>query len=188
MHATAKSPNRVTRSDTRLALCLNAPVFFAICRWNPVSGSNKPNNNLGEHMKTLGCLVGLLICLLATLPAVYGQSVTGQISGVVVDPAGSVVPGADVQLIPDLSQTIRKFTTESNGSFFFTGLVPGTYSLKVARAGFKGFDSKGITVAPQERLDLHEIHLQVGDVSRTIEIQPNAGHVATHSSHRSVDM
>ena len=66
--------------------------------------------------------------------------------------------------------------------------MPGTYSLKVARTGFKSFDSKGITVATQERVDLHEIHLQVGDVSSTIEIQANAVHVATDSSDRSVDI
>jgi len=126
--------------------------------------------------------------LLAMLPAANAQSVTGQLSGVVVDPAGAVVPGADVQLIHDLSQTIRKFTTESNGSFFFTGLVPGTYSLKVTRAGFKGFDTNGIAVAAQERVDLHEIHLQVGDVSSTIEVQANAVHVATDSSDRAVDI
>ena len=138
-----------------------------------------------NRLRSLACVFSLL---LAMLPSANGQSVTGQISGVVVDPAGAVVPGADVQLIHDLSQTIRKFTTEANGSFFFTGLVPGTYSLKIARAGFKGFDSKGITVATQERVDLHEIHLQVGDVSSTIEIQANAVHVATDSSDRSVDI
>src|SRR6516165_2300823 len=137
-------------------------------------------------MNGLRCLVLGIVCLLAALPVVNGQSVTGQISGVVVDPAGAVVPSAEVQLIHDLSQSIHKFVTDSNGSFFFTGLVPGTYSLRVSRPGFKSYDSKGITVATQERVDLHEIHLQVGDVSSTIEIQANAVHVATDSSDRSV--
>ena len=86
-------------------------------------------------MKRVGCIVTVLICLLATLPAVYGQSVTGQISGTVVDPAGAIVPGATVQLTHDLSQQTRKFVTESNGGFIFTGLVPGAYSLRVTHGG-----------------------------------------------------
>ena len=139
-------------------------------------------------MKRLGCLVTVLICLLATLPAAYAQSVTGQISGVVVDPAGAIVPGATVQLTHDLSQQVRKYTTESNGSFIFTGLVPGTYSLHVTQAGFKGYDQKGITVAAQERVDLHEIHLSVGDVTSTVEVQANTVHVATDSSDRSISI
>jgi hypothetical protein len=139
-------------------------------------------------MKRLGFLVAVLICLLAALPAVYGQSVTGQISGTVVDPAGAVVPGATVQLTHDLSQQVHRYTTESNGSFIFTGLVPGAYSLHVTQAGFKGYDQKSITVATQERVDLHEIGLQVGDVTSTVEVQSNTVHVATDSSDRSISL
>ena len=189
MQATVTSPKWNNLLGCTACIVPNVSVFLRNCR-RKFSRTAQPNQQqiLGEYMSRIGCLVTVLIFLLAALPAVYGQSVTGQISGVVVDPAGALVPGADVQLIHDLSQTVRKFTTEANGSFFFTGLVPGTYSLKIARAGFKGFDSKGITVATQERVDLHEIHLQVGDVSSTIEIQANAVHVATDSSDRSVDI
>ena len=134
-------------------------------------------------------LVALVVfLLLALLPVANAQSVTGQISGVVVDPAGALIPGATVQLTHDLSQTVHKYTTESNGSFTFTGLIPGAYSLRVAQAGFKGYDQKGITVAAQERVDLHEIRLDVGEVTSTVEVQSNTVHVATDSSDRSVDI
>ena len=130
----------------------------------------------------------VVFLLLAMVPAANAQSVTGQISGTVVDPAGALIPGATVQLTADISQQVRKYTTEANGSFIFTGLVPGTYSLHVAQAGFKANDQKGITVAAQERVDLHEIRLEVGDVTSTVEVQSNAVHVATDSSDRSVDI
>ena len=105
-------------------------------------------------MHKLRMFLGAALLLLAMLPAANGQSVTGEISGTVVDPAGAVVPGAAVQLTHDLSQTIHKFTTESTGTFFFTGLVPGAYSLRVVQSGFKAYDQKGITIAAQERVDL----------------------------------
>jgi Carboxypeptidase regulatory-like domain len=126
--------------------------------------------------------------LLAMLPAAYAQSVTGQISGVVVDPAGALIPGATVQLTHDLSQTVRRFTTENTGTFIFTGLVPGSYSLRVTQTGFKATDQKNITVAAQERVDLHEVRLEVGEVTSTVEVQANTVHVATDSSDRSVDI
>ncbi len=137
-------------------------------------------------MDRLRLLAIALLSVLALLPTASAQSVTGQISGTVVDPAGSVVPGASVQLTHDLSQTVRSFTAENNGSFVFTGLVPGTYSLHVTHAGFKAADQKGIIVAAQERVDLHEVRLEVGEVTSTVTVQADAVHVATDSSDRSV--
>jgi len=46
-------------------------------------------------------------------------------------------------------------------------------------AGFKNYESKGIPVAAQERVDLHEIQLSVGDVTSTVEVLASAVHVAT---------
>src|ERR1035438_535159 len=188
MPATVKSPTGVTRSAALHAVSLNVLVSFVTAAGVLPDGATKPTRTLGEYMKRLGSLVTVLICLLAALPAVYGQSVTGQISGDVVDPAGSVVPGAKVQLIHDLSQTVRNYTTESNGSFIFTGLIPGSYSLRVSQGGFKSYDQKGVTVAAQERVDLHEVRLEVGELTSTVEVQSNSVHVATDSSDRSVDI
>ncbi|MGA2271741.1 MAG: carboxypeptidase-like regulatory domain-containing protein, partial [Bryobacteraceae bacterium] len=62
-------------------------------------------------------VVLVLSLLLAVTPTALSQSVTGQISGTVADPAGAVVVGAKVQLTHDLSQQVRDFTTETNGGF-----------------------------------------------------------------------
>lgn len=134
------------------------------------------------------CLLVLALCLLAAmLPVANAQSVTGQLSGNVTDSSGAIVAGATVHLIDDLSQTDRSFHA-TNGSFIFTGLVPGTYTLKILMPGFKTYEQKRITVAAQERVDLHEIALQVGDVATTVEVLANGVHVATDSSDRSVDI
>ena len=59
--------------------------------------------------------VAAAIMLLAMLPTANAQSVTGQIAGTVVDPAGAIVAGASVRLTHDLSQQVHQFVTESNG-------------------------------------------------------------------------
>jgi hypothetical protein len=133
-------------------------------------------------------VVLVLFLLLAIPPAAFSQSVTGQISGTVADPGGAVVVGAKVQLTHDVSQQVRDFTTETNGSFIFTGLVPGAYSLRVVHPGFKAYDQKGIVVATQERVDLHDIRLEVGDVTTSVEVSANTVHVATDSSDRSISI
>src|ERR1039458_6825830 len=191
---------------TELALRCAAPGGHRMClsfastpgssfshgRNSLVRGRSNPNNQEGVPGRLVMFkfrLVALVVfLLLALLPAANAQSVTGQISGVVVDPAGALIPGATVQLTHDLSQQVQKYSTKSSGSFIFVGLIPGTYSLRVSQAGFKANDQKGITVAAQERVDLHEIHLEVGDVTSTVEVQSNAVHVATDSSDRSVDI
>jgi hypothetical protein len=139
-------------------------------------------------MKGFVRLATVLFGLLAMLPAVHGQSVTGQISGTVADSAGALVPGAAVKLTNDLSQQVHTFTADANGSFVFTNLVPGSYSLRVTQPGFKVYAQNAISVSAQERVDLHEIHLSVGDVSSTIEVQASAVHVATDSSDRSISI
>lgn len=139
-------------------------------------------------MKFTRVVASLLFLLLATLPLAYSQSVTGQISGTITDPAGAVVIGATVQLTHDLSKQVHEFKTEANGAFVFIGLIPGTYSLRVTQAGFKAFSQRDITVASQERVDLHEIKLSVGDVTTSVEVSGQSVHVATDSSERSVNV
>ena len=59
------------------------------------------------------------------LAAAMAQTVSGEITGTVADPAGAVIVGAAVQLTSDLTQQVRVFTTDLRGGFLFTGVVPG---------------------------------------------------------------
>jgi hypothetical protein len=126
------------------------------------------------------------LVLLAGVTTANSQSVTGQISGTVTDASGEVIVGATVRLTHDLSQQVRTFVTDTNGSFVFTNLVPGDYSVRVTMAGFRGYDQKGITVSAQERVDLHDLKLETGNVSETVTVQAEAAHVATDSSDRGI--
>ena len=137
-------------------------------------------------MKSLATLVTVALSILATLPTINAQSVTGQITGTVADSAGAVIPGAAVKLTNNLTQQVHNFTADANGSFIFTNLVPGSYSINVTQPGFKVYVQNAITVSAQERVDLHDIKLAVGEVTSTVEVQAQAVHVATDSSDRSV--
>ena len=139
-------------------------------------------------MNRLCIAAGILSVLLALGPAANSQTITGQIAGHLVDPAGAIVAGAPVRLTNDLTKQVREFLTDSNGSFVFANLVPGSYSIHIVQPGFKAYDQTGITVSAVERVDLHDLKLQVGDVSTTVEVAAQAVHVATDSSDRGVSV
>jgi hypothetical protein len=130
----------------------------------------------------------LLSLLLALLPAASAQTVSGQIAGRLLDPTGAVIVGAKVQLTNDLTQQVREFTTDSSGNFVFTNLVPGNYSIRIVKSGFKAYDQKGITVSAVERVDLHDLRLEIGEVTTTVQVQAEEVHLATDSSDRSVSV
>ena len=126
--------------------------------------------------------------LLAMLPAANAQTVTGSITGTVVDSGGAVVVGANVQLTNEITKQVRGFATSANGAFIFPDLVPADYDLKIAQSGFKTYVQSGITVGTLEKVDLHTIQLQVGDVSTSIEVQAEAARVATDSADHATDV
>ncbi|MBO0722654.1 MAG: carboxypeptidase regulatory-like domain-containing protein, partial [Blastocatellia bacterium] len=68
---------------------------------------------------------------MTAVSAAYSQSVTGQISGTVTDTTGGAIVSATIQLTHDLSKQVRTFTTDTNGTFVFTNLVPGDYSVRI---------------------------------------------------------
>jgi hypothetical protein len=139
-------------------------------------------------MRFLRVSVSLLLLLLASVPTANSQSVTGQVSGRVADSTGAILVGAPVKLTHDLSKQVREFTTDSNGAFVFVGMVPGTYTLTISQPGFKNYEQKGIKVSTQERLDLSEIRLEVGEISTSVEVTARTVNVATDSSDRTMNI
>ncbi|MBO0861847.1 MAG: carboxypeptidase regulatory-like domain-containing protein [Chloracidobacterium sp.] len=125
---------------------------------------------------------------MAASTAANSQSVTGQIAGTVTDTTGGAIVGATVKLIHNLSQQTRTFTTRNDGSFTFPDLVPGAYTVRFEAPGFKGFGLQAISVSAQERVDLHEIKLEAGNVNDEVTIVAEAAHVATDSSDRGVNI
>jgi hypothetical protein len=126
----------------------------------------------------------VLALLLAFTMTLSGQSQTGQISGIVVDPTGAAIAGANVKLIHELTKNTREFVTDATGGFVFPNLLAGNYNITIEQAGFQTFVQAGIAVSPSERVDLHQIKLQIGNVSSSIEVSGEAARIQTASSER----
>ena len=69
-------------------------------------------------------------------PGEAGSS-SGSLSGTVIDPAGAVVPNANVTITNTTSNQSFEVTTDSNGVYRAQNLPPGTYTLNASASGFK---------------------------------------------------
>ncbi|MCI0718090.1 MAG: carboxypeptidase-like regulatory domain-containing protein [Acidobacteria bacterium] len=123
------------------------------------------------------------VAVLAALPCQQAgaQTITGSISGTVVDPSGAVVPGVEVTLVNELTGETRRTATSDNGELVFTALPPGTYRVKIEKEGFRGFERTGIVLTASVRLPLGRIQLSVGEVRETVTVSMAGETVNTES-------
>src|SRR5438034_5867217 len=92
-------------------------------------------------------IFGLMLLAFAfILPVAIQAQTTGSLTGTVTDPAGAVVPGANVELKNNATGAARTAKTADNGVFNFTDLQPGNYTVTVENAGFKKAVATNIAV------------------------------------------
>jgi hypothetical protein len=130
----------------------------------------------------------LLLSMLATGLCSAQMTVTGTISGTVVDPSGQVVPAASVTLVSENTGDSRTAVANNEGFFNFTAVQPDTYSMRVEHGGFKAYRQTGIVLTANDRLELGNIQLQIGSVSETVNVEAQSAVVQTDSSERSAEL
>ncbi len=81
----------------------------------------------------------LLLLLCAALFS-RAQLYTGSLTGLVTDPSGAVVPGADVTLTNVDRGTHSNANTDDAGRYLFRSLPPGDYSLQVKAPNFDTYN------------------------------------------------
>ena len=110
------------------------------------------------HDRRFNPLTLLLAAAVLLLPvAGYAQSFNGSVSGTILDPSGSPVPGVSLVLKNVGTGVELRRTSETSGAYAFRNLVPGTYELTGEIPGFEPYTRRGILVAPNG-----DIRLDVG--------------------------
>ncbi|HYW70242.1 MAG TPA: carboxypeptidase regulatory-like domain-containing protein [Pyrinomonadaceae bacterium] len=114
----------------------------------------------------------LSLALLLAVSA-FAQN-TGSLSGVVQDPNGGALAGAKVT-VSDPSKGFQLETkTNSEGTFSFSTVPPGTYSVTVEATGFKKTVKSGIILNIADRQSTGVIALEVGGIENTVEVTADA--------------
>ena len=129
------------------------------------------------------CSLVIGIAILGTFLAVPAQAqVAGAtLTGTITDPAGRLIPQAQVVIKNDATGVVTKITTNSNGSYTAGNLLPGDYSVSISAPGFNTEERTGIklTVGGQQVFDLA---LQVGASKVTVEVTTEAPIIQLTSS------
>jgi len=145
-------------------------------RATPLSGYVSSLDHIWSRL-----LFGLLAAILLASSAV-AQTVTGTISGTVLDPNGAVVAGANVTLVSDQTKDKRDQVTNESGRFSFASVQPGVYTLKIEHQGFETLLRTKVVLSANESLALGEIALKTGQVSETVTVTSEGQLVEKESS------
>ena len=119
-------------------------------------------------LKRLLLCAGLVGLLSTGLPA---QNVTGLLTGIVSDPTGAVVPGANVVMTSLGTGTERRTVTNGDGFFSISGVLVGDYTVTVAAKGFQQFKLGGIHFDAGDTRTLSNITLKVGEANETVTVE-----------------
>ena len=109
----------------------------------------------------------MALCALAS-PAV-AQVLYGSIVGNVIDETRAALPGATITIVHNESGRSHEAVTDSSGTYRFTAVQPGTYTVTVKLEGFRPFTRQDVTVTLNSvaRVD---VPLQVGQLSEAVTV------------------
>src|SRR5262249_53786150 len=96
--------------------------------------NKQPHNYPGRRSHMKRCWIkfmALATFLIASSLTVFGQSGTAPLSGLVLDPNGSAVHGANVVVKNDATGAETTTTTTSTGTYTVPSLGAGSYSVTI---------------------------------------------------------
>ena len=97
------------------------------------------------------------------------QVLYGSMVGNVHDSTGAMLPGATVVIVHEETRLTREATTDSAGTYTFTAVPTGTYTVKVTLTGFRTFTRPNVpvTLNTVARVDAA---LPVGELAETVTV------------------
>jgi len=123
--------------------------------------------------------LGFVVLLLVSVSACFAQS-TATLSGVVTDPSGAVVPGAQVIVHSLATGLDRLIVTDSAGLYIAPSLVPGDYQVQAKAAGFSQYTVKKVTLEVDQRVTVN-MALALSTAGETIEVESASSQIETQT-------
>ena len=123
----------------------------------------------------------MILGLWAVAPPAAAQQASAGVNGVVTDPTGAVVVGAEIDLTNVDTNVVRTTTSNNDGAYVFINVVPGNYALKVSRTGFAGVTESGIHLEVNQTAAF-DFHLKVGETQTSVTVEATAAAVENSTS------
>jgi len=114
-------------------------------------------------------------------PKLRAQSVTsGDIVGVVADPSGAILPNVTVTLKSEAKGSTQVRSTNSHGTYRFSLLTPGRYTVSVAAPGFRETMMSAVVTIGQATTA--NLILALGHATETLEVTSAAPLLQTENA------
>src|ERR1035438_6894364 len=96
--------------------------------------------------RTGGRVITGLLLWVVLAGVTWGQGTRATITGIVRDPTGAAIPGAEMSLRSLGTSSVLRATSGPDGFYTFPGIVAGGYDLNVTAKGFREYIQHGISV------------------------------------------
>jgi Carboxypeptidase regulatory-like domain/TonB-dependent Receptor Plug Domain len=126
-------------------------------------------------------LFAAIFCVLLSSATAWAQS-TATVRGAILDSSGAVLPGATVTMTNTGTKAVVTTVSDSRGQYLLT-LFPGAYDMHVELSGFKTYEQKAISIAPNDNRGL-DVKLDVGAQSETITVTSQQEYIQTETGAR----
>ena len=112
---------------------------------------------------------------------IFGQVVSGDLTGSVLDPMGMSIPSAQVSVTNQDTGVKTTGTAGPDGVYHFSNLLPGNYTLNASASGFAPGAMKNIAVVLNATVTAN-LALSVGSTSTTVEVTEAPPSIDTSTS------
>ncbi len=131
-----------------------------------------------SHFRSLLWLISVLV--LSTTAAV-AQLSTASLNGVVRDPTGAVVPRAEVILHSSDTGVERKTVSNDTGTYVFSNIGPGRYTLKVSAPSFSTKQISEFVLAVNQTATI-DVSLTAGAQTEVVSVEATAEQLQVSSA------
>ncbi|MGI8672989.1 MAG: carboxypeptidase regulatory-like domain-containing protein [Luteitalea sp.] len=127
--------------------------------------------------------MGVLVLALAMPALAWAQGSTSTVRGTVSDASGGILPGASVTMTNQGTKDARTAVTDDRGGYLFSGLFPGSYSVKVELQGFKTYEQTNLVLSPNDTRGV-DMSLEVGALSEVVSVTSSREYIQTETGAR----
>ena len=119
----------------------------------------------------LGSIVGVsvLVAFVALCPAMRAQTANAQLSGLITDPSGAVIGGAEIKAVNVATNVPYTAVSTGAGIYVLEELLPGPYTVTVTAPGFGDVKRAGLVLGTGDHL-AQNFALKPGSVEVSVTV------------------
>ncbi len=141
-----------------------------------------------QSLRFFTSFIALIAITTLMIATAAGQGAyQAQVRGTVTDQSGAIVVKATVTITNDATNITQTATSDDHGQYFFTGLRPASYKVKVTAGGFRAVEKENVVLQVDQQTTVDFVIHPLG-VNETMEVSTTAPLLDTESATLGTDI